>query len=85
MGLVEMTNTETMPRLRQYLRERGWDERLVAQVDLFSTPKLLVAIAMNECQICDRTRVGRYRTLKELARFTDEQAVIDWLEENYPK
>lgn len=95
-----MTNTETMPRLRQYLRERGFEPAIgyPRGWDIFSEPGPTTEAATMRfnSRIFDekgvsfkcRSRLHPKRLWRHLffnQNIHSEQAVIDWLEANYPK
>lgn len=77
-----MTKTETMPRLRQYLRERGF--RMNHPIAGAWGIAGLVIVSITKRAALATPMRGLY-AWGGSKRFTDEQAAIDWLEANYPK
>lgn len=73
-----MTNAETMPQLRQYLRERGW------QGDGNRHRRKDKTVLILKWRAHVHLAPLRYSDLTPDFE-GEEQAAIDWLEANYPK
>jgi hypothetical protein len=84
-------SNETMPRLRQYLRERGdFDDVVTSRYNdaiRFSSSSLRKFVVISRVwKELPKAYIGTFPKEDDyLVSTTDEQAAIDWLEANYPK